>query len=341
MLKEIFEIPEVLERISDLKFSPKTKKLLNSAKRIFLVGSGSSYHAGFLGRHFFESVAGVEAEAWVASEWNLNPPEFRKGDLAILISQSGGTAEIVSALKTARELKVPILALVNRKNSTLAKKADQFIDILAGAEKAVPATKSFVAEVAVLVKLALFCALFRGRVSAGVFKRLESQLTGLGQEVEPVLDRSLKIKSITARYKSFGNFIVAGSGTTLPLAYELALKLKETAGVHAEGMPLGEVRHGPMALAQKRFAFVLLVDSADAARARELATDLKKTGSKVLVWGDKKFPASDSYLLPKGPQIFSPFTLSAAFLLFSYWLGVGRGINVDKPQNLTKSVIVR
>lgn len=341
MLKEILEIPRVLGRISSLDFYNKAKNFLKQSKRIFLVGSGSSYNAGFLGRYFFESVAGVEAEAWVASEWNLNPPELKKGDLVIFISQSGETAEILSALKTAREEGVPTLAILNTPRSSLARKANFYINISAGQERAVPATKSFVAEVAILIKLALFLALEGKKISREIFGGLEKEFCGLLAPMNRMISKSGAIKKLAGKYKNFQNFIVAGSGVTLPLAYELALKMKETGGVHAEGMPLGEVRHGPLALAQRNFAFILLVDNTDADRARRLAVDLKKLGSRVLVWGDRKLSASDSYLLPKVPQIFSPLTFSTAFLLFSYWLGVWRGINVDKPRNLTKSVVVR
>ena len=340
MLKEIMEVPEVIRRVSGLDFSLKTKIFLKSARRIFLVGSGSSYHAGLLGKYYFQNIAGVEAEAWVASEWNLNPPEVRRGDFAILISQSGETREILSALKTARELRMPALVLVNSRNSILGKKADILVDICAGTEKAVPATKSFVAEVIVLFKLAILLALFRKRVSVAISKKLEKELVGLGEKADLVIRKSLKIRSIVAKYKNFEHVIIAGSGLTLPLAYEMALKIKESAVTHAEGMVLGEVRHGPMALAGRKTAFIFLVDQTDRARAKSLAVDIRRKGSRVWMFDSIKLVASDGFILPSVPKVFSPIVFSVALQLVAYWFGVLRGYNVDKPRNLAKSVTV-
>ncbi len=340
MLKEILETPKVLGRIfgGSFKFPVGPEKKLGVIKRIFLVGSGTSYHAGLLGQIFFEDVAGVGSKAFVASEWNLNPPRFKTGDLAIFISQSGETTEIISALSLARENKVSSLAVLNKINSTLAKKADFFIDITAGNEKAVPATKSFSAEVAILLKLAFVLARDRKDIGAGIFEGLTRESLGLPKVVTRVISESQKIKKVALKYKKFDNFIITGSGLTLPLAHELALKLKESAIVEAEAMPLGEVRHGPLALAGKKLAFIFLVEARDRARAKNLAVTLRKAGSSVLAFDCERFRANDVIVLPKAANIFTPLVFAPAFQIFAYWLATFRGYNVDKPKNLTKSV---
>ncbi len=340
MLKEIMETPKVLARVfgEKFKFSKGLEKKLGAAKRIFLVGSGTSYHAGLLGQVFFEDVARVESRALVASEWNLDAPRFKKGDWAVFISQSGETAEIISALNLAKESKIPSLAISNVKNSTLAKKADFLIDIGAGSEKAIPATKSFSAEAAVLLKLAFILARDRKSINSGIFESLIKESLGLPKIVARVISGSKKIKKAALKYKKIDNFIIAGSGLTLPLAHELALKLKESAMIEAEAMPLGEVRHGPLALAGKEMAFVLLVEARDRARAKSLAVTLRKMGSPVLAFDYQGFPANDVLILPKVTNIFSPLIFAPAFQLFAYWLATLRGYNVDRPKNLTKSV---
>lgn len=340
MLKEIMETSKVLGRIfgEGFKFPRELEKRLGVAKRIFLVGSGTSYHAGLLGQVFFDDVSEVESEAFVASEWNLDLPRLKKGDLVIFISQSGETAEILSALNLAKENKVTSFALSNKKNSTLAKKANFFIDIAAGTEKAIPATKSFSAEAAVLLKLAFVLARDRKAINERIFEGLITESLGLSKLVAKVISESQKIKKVALKYKKFDNFIITGSGLTLPLAYELALKLKETAIVKAEAIPLGEVRHGPLALAGKKLAFIFLVEEADRTRAKSLATTLRKMGSPVLAFECQQFPANDVLILPKAANIFTPLVLAPAFQIFAYWLAVSRGYNVDKPKNLTKSV---
>ncbi|TSC82734.1 MAG: glucosamine--fructose-6-phosphate aminotransferase (isomerizing) [Parcubacteria group bacterium Gr01-1014_20] len=340
MLKEILGTPKVLGQVfgDGFKTSKELEKKLGEVKRIFLVGSGTSYHAGLLGQIFFEDVAGVESRALVASEWNLDSPRFKKGDLAVFISQSGETAEILLAFKLARESKVLSLAVSNNKNSTLAKKTDFFIDITAGTERSIPATKSFSAEVAVFLKLAFVLARDRKVISSRIFEGLAKESLALPRVVAKVLSESGKVKRVALKYKGFDNFIVTGSALTLPLAHELALKLKESAIVEAEAMPLGEVRHGPLALAGKKLAFIFLVEANDRARAKSLAMILKKTGSPVLAFDSERFRANDVIVLPKVANIFTPLVLAPAFQIFAYWLATLRGYNVDRPKNLTKSV---
>jgi glucosamine--fructose-6-phosphate aminotransferase (isomerizing) len=337
MLKEILETPIVLDGLatSDFVLPPTVLNKLVNAERILILGCGTSYHAGLLGKIFLERFGHVSVMTIIASEWNSLPDENGKFDLAILISQSGETAEILSAFKILRAKNIFTIAITNAEKSSVAQEADFSIYQNAGLEKSVAATKTFISQAAILLRLAL--TVKKSETATRELKKL-SNLT------RQIIKQELRIKAIAMKYKRFDRLFVFGRGTNLPIALEGALKLKESAQVFTEGLPTGELRHGPMAMIDKKLPsiFILPIDS-DYRKNLSILADVKKNGGSIIVItteGNKDLAklVKDVIYIPKTVEYFYPFLSAVALQLLAYWSGVLRGCNVDKPRNLTKAV---
>ncbi|MBI3588817.1 MAG: SIS domain-containing protein [Candidatus Liptonbacteria bacterium] len=346
ILKEIFEIPEVLEKIcrETFEFSGKVRSLLRGARRVIFVGCGTSYHAGMLGQIFFEELAGIPTLNFIASEFNSREPIFQKGDLVVVISQSGETAETLVSMKLARENKLPILAVVNNSKSSMAKRADVFIDTAAGKETAVAATKSFMAQMAAIFRMAIFLGEQRRKITFQTKARLEQAFSKLPDGAREILSQSGVVKRMVLKYQKRRQFFFVGRKLNYPIAFEGAMKLKETSYLHGEGVATGELRHGPMAMVDRNLLLIFLIPK-DSVYEKNLSVlrEARKNGGQVVAIateGDRvvKRYASEVIYIPKTLEVLSPFLTVIPLQLLAYFSAEVRGYNVDKPRNLAKWV---
>ena len=365
MLREIFEQPEALRRLlaasvtSDGKalreevFGP-VRRLLAGASSLVIIASGSSRHAGLMAEVTFEDLSGLPVDVEYASEYSYRTSNTTPGAAVLVISQSGETADTLAALREAREHGQQTVAVTNVPGSTMMREADVALCTEAGVEKAIPATKSFTNQLALLHLLALAAGEARGVLSPEAVSRALAALAAIPDAME----RSLAGWDAQARHcasvlEDAQSYLFLGRGVHYPLAREGALKLKESSYVHAEGYPAGEVLHGPNALVSDTVPLVVLAafDPADAdsvrryGRTLHLVDLLKKQGARMLALGNEGDAELGSRVLkmiavPPAPEHLLPLLEAVPLQLFAYYVALSRGVDVDRPRNLVKSVPV-
>ncbi len=355
-LKEIFEQPIALENSCRGRIDLKNKKTvlgglagleneLLKIRRLIIVGSGTAHHAGMLGKIFVEELAGFPVVTDIASEWHYRRPVFQKGDAFLLISQSGETADTLAALRGAKKKKILTLGITNVIGSTLARETNAGVYQHIGPEIGVAATKSFVSQSAILLQMAIFFGKQRGLSDAAAYKILRT-FRNLPKLVQKILDKSEDIKAVAEKYKDSRDFLFLGRKYNCPVAYEGALKLKEISYVHAEGLPTGELKHGPIAMIDKDFpSFFIMPKDSVYDKNFSNVQEIKARRGPVLALTtegneDLKGLADDVIYVPEVPEILYPFLAVIPLQLFAYFSAVLRGQNVDKPRNLAKSVTV-
>ncbi len=350
MLKEIFEGKEafkntILGRLIKNQGQVKLggleeiKQKIFKAKNIVFVGCGTSYYASLYGKYLIEKIAGLEANAYFASEFRYYFPPLKKDTLIIALSQSGETADTLFAVKEAKAKGFLTLGIVNVVGSSIAREVEAGIYLRSGPEIAVASTKAFLSQGAALAMLALFLA-NKGN------KKLVNELNILPEKMAKAFKEKEKIKKLAEKYSKYKNFLFLGRGFNYPLALEGALKLKEISYIHAEGYPAGEMKHGPIAMLDKNFpSFVIAFKDKMYEKMITAIEEIKARKAPVLALatkGDKKIAkiADDVIYLPKTLDEFYPFLGVLIFQLFAYYMGVLKGFDVDKPRNLAKSVTV-
>ncbi len=362
MFKEICEQPEMLgallsgkirreNGLLNVRFAAETEKVLSRARRIRIVGCGTSFHAGLLGKYRIESLAGIPVEVDIASEFRYrNPILDPENDLLIALTQSGETADTLAAIRMARASGVPTLALVNVEGSTATREADASIFLEAGPEFGVAATKTFLSQIAILTLIAL-------RLSSD--SRL-AERTGLSKggileaflKIPMLLDKSLSLSTgvtgIARRLAESRSVLFMGRGGDFPLALEGALKLKEITYIHAEGYAGGELKHGPLALVEEGTPVLSLL-SPDPQLVPKMVSNMKETlsrGAFLISIGsdhylDEFSPVSSMSLsLPDCPPVLFPLVAAVPLQLLAYHTACFKGLDVDRPRNLAKSVTV-
>jgi glucosamine--fructose-6-phosphate aminotransferase (isomerizing) len=362
MFKEIGEQPEMLDRLLSsrirtergrlsVRFSPAAERALLGAKRIRIVGCGTSFHAGLLGKYRIESLAGIPVDVDVASEFRYREPILDPAtDLLVLLTQSGETADTLAALRMAREAGVPTLSLVNVEGSTADREADAAIFLEAGPEFGVAATKTFLSQITLLTLIALFLAPeVRLAEKEG---RSRDEILSDFLKLPMLLDKTLSLSTgVTAMSRSLeevSTVLFMGRGGDFPLALEGALKLKEISYIHAEGYAGGELKHGPLALVEKGTPVVSLL-SPDERLVPKMISNMKETlsrGAFLLSIGSERFQddfssvSSLSLSLPDCSPIFFPLVAAVPLQLLAYHTACFKGYDVDRPRNLAKSVTV-
>ena len=350
MLREIHEQPEVLSRI--LAAYHSTGDVLGRlsfdfrrVSRVTLIACGTSYYAACLARRWFSEIAGIPAEVAIASEYRYEiMPPAQPGEIAIVISQSGETADTVGAMHKLKERGVPVLALVNQAASTIGRDADCLIPLLAGPEIGVASTKAFTAQLTVLARIVLAAAERRG-IGAG--RLLHASLYRLSDTLTAMLHNEPAVMDVAQRIQHAQSAIFVGRGALYPVALEGALKLKETSYIHAEGFAAGELKHGPIALIDSATPVIALASSGPlfektASNIREIAA---RNGRIILV-GDRNAllslsdVATHALTVPHCPDFVQPIISTIPLQLLAYHVAVLRGLDVDRPRNLAKSVTV-
>jgi glucosamine--fructose-6-phosphate aminotransferase (isomerizing) len=357
MLKEIFEQPRAVGDTIRGRFSAETgtvnldefglsPNMIESINKIFIVACGTSWHAALMGKYMIEDLAKVPVEVDIASEFRYRKPLIRTGDLMIVITQSGETADTLAAQREARKLGARILSICNVVGSTSAREADFVFYTHSGPEIGVASTKAFLTQVTAAYLLAIALGRTRAVLDAGKSTELLNELLLLPGKIERTLSSEEAIKSLARNYFKSRGFIYIGRSVNYPVALEGALKLKEISYIHAEGYPAGEMKHGPIALIDEELPVVVLV-SRDGLYEKMITSiqEVNSRGGKAVTIAGESMRdiceiSQDCILVPDANPYLTAILLAVPLQLLAYYIGVLRGCDVDQPRNLAKSVTV-
>src|SRR3989344_2455003 len=355
-LKEIMEGPEVVKNtlrgraivengLAKLGGLEAVAEKLRSIKRFVIVACGTAFYAGAIGEYMIEEYAGIPVEVETSSEFRYRKPLMDKDTALIAISQSGETADTLEAIREAKRKGALTIGIVNVVGSTIARETDAGIYNHAGPEIGVISTKAFLSQLSVLALLSVFLGRQR-QMSATMGKRILEELADLPKKIEKILAQRKKIEKLAKKYKSFKNFLYMGRKYNFPIAYEGALKLKEASYIHAEGCGAGEMKHGPIAMIDKDFPTVAIAPE-DSVYEKMLSNiqEIKARKGKVFAigtQGDKALEkiADDVIFIPETLEMLTPILSVVPLQLFAYYVTVAKGLDVDRPRNLAKSVTV-
>lgn len=349
MLKEIFEQPRVITdglsgRVQDGKVCLPELDGLPVPERLHIVACGTSYHSGLWGRHLLENWARIPVQVEIASEFRYRESLLLgKGDMVLVISQSGETADTLAALRIAREKGVPVLGLCNVVGSSIAREATAVILTQAGPEISVASTKAMCSQMLMLALMALYWGQRNdgdAAERARSLSLLESLPVLLGEALPAMHERA---RELSRKYAQARNFFYLGRGHCFPLALEGALKLKELSYIHAEGYAAGEMKHGPIALIDPAFpSLVLALDDELYPKVVSNMVEVKARQGKVIALCNtgREPDADDIWRIPALPAPLAGFMALPALQLFSYEMADYLGKDVDQPRNLAKSVTV-
>ena len=357
MIKEIFEQPSTIYDCLRGRLDAKegyikmsgidlhTEQLLN-ANRIMIVACGTSWHAGLIAEYIIEELCRIPVEVEYASEFRYRNPIVNKGDVIIAISQSGETADTLVALEKAKENGAFIFGVVNAVGSSIARISNAGAYTHAGPEIGVASTKAFTGQLAVLMMMALNIAKHKGTITNDRYNQLLLELEQVPEKVDSILKNAEEIKKIAEKYKDASDFLFLGRGYNFPVALEGALKLKEISYIHAEGYPAAEMKHGPIALVDENLPVVFIATN-DPYHEKIVSNmqEIKARKGKIIsiiTEGDKVSPtiSNDYFEIPMADEIVAPILTVIPLQLLSYYVGTLKGIDVDKPRNLAKSVTV-
>jgi len=362
MLREIFEQPAAIRRTLDLyldrqdlkqeAFAP-LESWLNSRGEVLIAASGSSRHAGLAAEIILEDICGLAVDVEYSSEYSCRPAVNPRQPSVLVISQSGETSDTLAALRFAKEGGQRTLAIANVGGSTMLREAGAAMPLDAGPELAIPATKSFTCQLTALYLLALFEGSRLGSFSSAQLKARIAELRALPGMIERQLDGwRAEMKRVAAKCSDAASFLYLGRGVHYAIAREGALKMKESSYVQAEGYPTGELKHGPNALVSEHVPLMALatVDrNVDDSVIRyektlQLLTDMKKQGARVIAianTGDRDVPALATHCVFVEPasEHLLPIPEVIPLQLFSYFMALEHGLDVDRPRNLSKAVI--
>ena len=360
MLKEIYEQPSaardtILGRVSldrgrilleDLNVSDET---LRTLAKVTVIACGTSWHAGLVGKYLIETLAQLPVEVDYGSEYRYRNPIVAANHLALVITQSGETADTLAALREARRKGASSIAICNVVGSMATREADGTIYTHAGPEIGVASTKAFTSQLVALHLLALYIAQARGTLAEADLRRHIEELLRLPHILEQALKASAATAKVAERFYNHTDFLFLGRGINYPIALEGALKLKEISYIHAEGYPAGEMKHGPIALIDERMPVVAIAPN-DQVFEKMLGNiqEAKARGGSVIAittQGDARMAAvadaKDVILsMPVTPFLLTPLVMTIPLQLLAYHIAVRRGCDVDQPRNLAKSVTV-
>ncbi len=356
MLKEINEQGAVLrnsmakrlkEGTVDLSAElPWTKEDVASWKRLHIVACGTSYYAALVAERFLETITDFDIRVDVASEYRYRNIPLGPDTLAVFVSQSGETADTLAAERIAREKGARCLAVTNVIGSTIAREVHDVLQLKAGPEIGVAATKTFMGQMAVLYLLAIHLAKMQGKLTPEQEKKYCDELTALPYKLESVLLRQESLQETAMLYNEARDFLFLGRGISYPVALEGALKLKEISYVHAEAYAAGEMKHGPIALLDPRVP-VVVISPKDGLHEKTFSNILEAKARKspviaIATEGDDSLDgtADHIFFVPETLDQFTPFLTVAPLQLFSYFFARFLGCHIDQPRNLAKSVTV-
>ncbi len=357
MLKEIYEQPRSVLDSMRGRLRPDVGRVelggirdyikrFVHAKRIIILGCGTSWHAGLVGEYLFEDLARIPVEVEYASEFRYRNPVITEEDVVIAISQSGETADTLAAIELAKSKGATIIGICNVIGSSIPRATHAGSYTHAGPEIGVASTKAFTAQVTVLTLMALHVAREKGSITESRFHRLLIDLDAIPDKVERVLEKNEQIKFIADYYKNVSNALYLGRGYNFPVALEGALKLKEISYIHAEGYPAAEMKHGPIALIDEEMPVFFIAPRGGA--YEKIVSNIQEVKARkgkiiaIVTEGEKqvKSMADHTIEIPDTDECLMPLLTVIPLQLLSYHVAVMRGCNVDQPRNLAKSVTV-
>ena len=357
MLKEIYEQPRAIKDtfrgrlradegiIKMAGIDQNLERFLN-ANRIIIAACGTSWHAGLVAEYIFEDLARIPVEVEYASEFRYRNPVISERDVLIAISQSGETADTLAAIKLAKEHGAFVFGVCNVVGSSIARETDAGAYTHAGPEIGVASTKAFTTQITVLTLLAMKLAKEKGIFSQSRFHEILTEIEGIPDKVEKVLQTNPVVEIIADVYKDASNFLYLGRGYNFPVALEGALKLKEISYIHAEGYPAAEMKHGPIALIDEQMPVVVIATRKG--HYEKVVSNIQEIKSRkgkiiaVVTEGDTQVRELADHVIevPECSESLSPLLTTIPLQLLSYHIAVMRGCNVDQPRNLAKSVTV-
>ena len=356
MMKEIMEGTEVIinttrgrlieeEGLAKLGGLESVAEKLRTMKRIIIVGCGSAYYAGLVGEYMLEEYAGIPVEVEIGSEFRYRKPIIDEHTIVLAITQSGETADTLEAVREGKRKGALTLGIVNTVGSTIARETDAGIYNHAGPEIGVASTKAFISQMTALALLTLFLGRQRS-MSLSMGKRIIEEIQELPEKIQTILAQKEHIQEVAKKYAQARDFLYIGRKYNFPIALEGALKLKEVSYIHAEGYGAGEMKHGPLAMIDENFP-TLAIALQDSVYEKIFSNiqEVKARRGPVLAIateGNTQVAelADDVLYIPKTIEMLSPILSIVPLQLFAYYVAVLRGLNVDRPRNLAKSVTV-
>ena len=355
MLKEIHEQPTVLmnavgPRIKDHKIdfseSGLTNEVLSKIKKFHLIACGTAMHAAMVGKQLIEKHARISCDVEVASEFRYRDPILNPEDMVIIVSQSGETADSLAALRLAKSRGTKVIAIVNVVGSSIAREADYVLYTWAGLEIAVASTKAYFVQVALFTLLAYKLGEVKGTVTVDQTNDLLDSLLALPAITQELLDKQETIKQMASEFVNNKNVFFLGRGLDYAMALEASLKLKEISYIHSEAYPAGELKHGTISLIVEDFPVIALITQAGL--VEKMVSNIKEVkarGAKVILIGRPGLEHTNDFsdrefILPEVHEDLMPLVSIIPLQLFAYYSSVLRGLDVDKPRNLAKSVTV-
>lgn len=364
MLREIYEQPQTLASGIEHYFAPGlrdqtiaefrlTAAEIAGVRRIRIIASGSSRFAGLYGEYVLERLGGIPVEVDYSSQYSYREPVTEPGELTVLLTQSGTTADTILAQREAKSKGAKTVVICNVRNAPITQEADGVIYTHAGKEVAIAATKSFTGQLLALFALSLYFGDLRGAIAPDRLSTLRGELDALPGHVQRALGCRAEAARVAAHFKDSMAWMILGRDISYPIALEAALKMKETSYIYAEGYPTGEVKHGPTALADKNLPVFMIAtrqpnESMSQLRYEKSVGVLKELAAKgtpaiATVTEDHDELRSLCYStlpVPATSSLLSPILEVIPAQLLAYELAVARGLDVDQPRNLAKSVIV-
>ncbi len=357
MLKEIFEQPQAINDTFRGRLSSALDNIvlgglhsvmdkLVNAKRIIIVGCGTSWHAGLVGEYLIEEYARIPVEVEYGSEFRYRNPILTDEDIVIAISQSGETADTLAAVRLAKERGATVLGICNVVGSSIPRETDAGVYTHAGPEIGVASTKAFTSQVTVLTMLAYLLGYKKGVISQNNFKILLKELNFIPNKITEVLKVNDYILDVARKFIETTNFLYLGRGVLFPVALEGALKLKEISYIHAEGYPAAEMKHGPIALIDENMPVVVIATKDKS--YEKIVSNIQEIKARngiviaVVTKGDETISSMADYKIEveEVHESLAPLLTVVPLQLLAYHVAVLRGCNVDQPRNLAKSVTV-
>ena len=358
MLKEIHEQPDVIRNVLNGKLydidAPiilnevkLDKETIKNLKKIEIIACGTSLHVGMAAKYIIEDFTGISVEVEASSEYIYRKTTTDSSTLVIGVSQSGETADTITAIKQAKEKNAHVLIVTNRPDSNMARLADSLIPVNAGIEVSVAATKSYIAQMISFYLLAIHIAEIKGILDVSYLKNLKHEIVQLPTKIEEILSNTNVIQDCAKKFSSFKNFIYIARGVNLATAYEGALKLKEISYINATGYAAGELKHGPIAMLDETMPVLSILMPGGITYEKVLSNseEAKARNAKLIALTSSKDEKLDNLFdvvirVPSVSEILSPVIACVPCQLLAYYIAEFLGKDVDQPRNLAKSVTV-
>ena len=354
MLKEIHEQPTAIRETIGSRFKLGeacsfddiniSKEYLQSINKIFIVACGTAMHAGLVGKNIIEKLCRIPTEVDIASEFRYRNPIIDEKTLCIFVSQSGETADTLAALRLSKSKGARTLAITNVIGSSITREADYTIYTHAGPEIAVASTKAYTSQVCLLAILGMYFAEVLGSYPKDKIEELKSDILDLPSKIEAVLNNTEKIKEFADKVYTQKDMFFLGRGTDYNVALEGSLKLKEISYIHSEAYAAGELKHGPIALIENGVTVIGILTNKDLVeKSISNMQEVITRGAKTLIISNQVLPNSNfSYVIniPDTNELISPILSVIPLQLLAYYISKNKGLDVDKPRNLAKSVTV-